>query len=191
MIDFILFASPLVFLGAFFSTAFIRTNLFSHWKKKSNYKREKVLALFLSYIVWLLFFLFISNNLLQGLGVNLGIDTQSSDHTDWGLNLIPFRTILTYHRHVSGFHYISNIWGNILITIPLGLFMPILWKKCQRFLPLLVKIFFLLLIVETIQLFTGRSADIDDILLNLLGLSIGYLLHRKIQRFFPKSTYQR
>lgn len=191
MIKFILIATPFVLLIGFFGTSFIRTNFFSFWKKKSNYSREKLLSFFTSYCFWLLFFLLISNTLLKTLGVGLGVETNLSTHPDWGINTTPFKTILTYHRYVSGLHYFTNVWGNILITIPIGALMPILWKKFQKPLTLFFSFFFILVLVETLQYFIGRSADIDDILLNLLGLFIGFSLRKKLQIFFPKHIYQR
>lgn len=191
MIHFILVASPLVLVLAFFGTALIRTNLFSQWKRRSNRRRERLLALFSSYLIWLLFFLLISNSILGGLGVKLGVDTHLKDSGVWGLNLVPFRTILTYHKHVSGFNYLSNIWGNILLIVPLGLMAPLLWKAYSKFWPLFFQGLVFLLLVETIQYKTGRSGDIDDIILNLIGLSLGYLLSKALTRVFPKKIYQR
>lgn len=123
--------------------------------------------------------------------MELGVDTQAKAEKLWGLNLVPFRTILTYHKHVTGFNYFSNIWGNVILVIPLGLLPPLLWKKYNRYLLLLAHTFLFLLLVETTQFLTGRSGDIDDVILNLVGMSLGYFLSGLLKEAFPRKMYQR
>ena len=42
--------------------------------------------------------------------------------------------------------------------------------------------------IETIQLTLGRSFDIDDIILNVLGGFVGYLLYRFSEFIFKKTS---
>lgn len=118
------------------------------------------------------------------------------------LNLIPLRTIRAFawlmrqgirHGSVTLIRIaLVNLLGNILMFIPLGFFLPLLWPKCRvfrRFLPTAAGI---ILIVETVQLFTllGRC-DIDDLILNLPGAIMGYFIYRLTtavrKRHFPPS----
>ena len=63
---------------------------------------------------------------------------------------------------------------NILLFIPLGFFIPMVYEK-MRFLHKTLWISFLITFsVEFIQFFIGRSSDIDDIITNLFGAMIGY-----------------
>jgi glycopeptide antibiotics resistance protein len=69
----------------------------------------------------------------------------------------------------------GNVVGNIVIFIPLGIYLP-LFKKDKRVLVNLLFIFIVSLFVEIIQGLLGIGAsDIDDIILNCLGGLIGIL----------------
>ncbi len=75
--------------------------------------------------------------------------------------------------------------GNIIMFIPLGFFPILLWQKCS--IPKTALIGFLsVLFIECWQLLIGRTFDIDDFLLNLIGVSFGCLLCRALQNMIPK-----
>ena len=65
--------------------------------------------------------------------------------------------------------------GNVLMLVPFGLLVPLLWDRLRGWRVLPVGLGFILMI-ELLQPLTGRSFDIDDILLNFLGVAIGALL---------------
>lgn len=68
-----------------------------------------------------------------------------------------------------------NIILNILMFVPLGILLPLIFKNCRKYwVTYLVGLFFTL-IIEVIQLISGRGIfDIDDIFNNTLGCIIGY-----------------
>lgn len=69
-----------------------------------------------------------------------------------------------------------NLIGNILIFIPLGIFLK--YFKI-RFISAFVIIIILVISIETLQYLTKRGIfDIMDIFLNSIGASIGYMLIR-------------
>jgi glycopeptide antibiotics resistance protein len=75
---------------------------------------------------------------------------------------------------LRGFAF-GNVVGNIIIFIPLGIYLPS-FKKDKRVLVNLIFIFSVSLFVETIQGLLGIGvSDIDDIILNCLGGWIGIL----------------
>lgn len=100
------------------------------------------------------------------------------------INLIPFKTIqeymnlLIYRRNVHLiYNAFINLFGNIATFIPLGFFLPCFWKKLRSLRKLLFCSGKVILIIELIQLFTLRGCcDIDDLILNLLGVFLGFLL---------------
>lgn len=99
-----------------------------------------------------------------------------------GLNLIPFKTILDYILHFRNRwprYILINIIGNLLVFMPVQyLFMKIVEDKKLKF--YLIIDFIFILIIETLQLLTGCGVfDIDDILLNLTGMTILYCFVRK------------
>ena len=187
MIYYVLKMTPVVVFVSFFSFSFLRTQLFSKQKKKSNRKRERLLLAFSTYCLWLLFFLLIDNERLEMGGVLLGIDT---DLADWKLNLVPLATIKAFWRYGSFTGMFLNIFGNILIAVPLGFLTPVLFRRLNDRKSTLLLYGGLFLLVETLQYFMGRSADIDDWLLNMLGVFLGEVLSRK-QQAFPPTIYRR
>ena len=85
----------------------------------------------------------------------------------------------------------SWVWammlGNVLMLIPFGFLAPLLWEKLRWWRVLPAGLGFILAI-ELLQPLIGRSFDIDDIVLNFLGIIIGALLSALIQALLPKQT---
>jgi glycopeptide antibiotics resistance protein len=93
-------------------------------------------------------------------------------------NFIPFQEMLRYD--FGSRLFIKNVLGNMLLFIPYGFFMAYYLKLKKPY-----SIFILSLIVsctiEFTQLLIGRVFDVDDILLNLIGGMIGYLLFKLLE----------
>lgn len=104
-----------------------------------------------------------------------------------GINLMPFRTIGTYFEwHMGVDHFLVNILGNIVMFAPWGLGLPLLWKRNQKVWRILLYAALLPLFIETVQLFIGRSVDVDDIILNFLGGCLGGLLYAVLRKWKPE-----
>ena len=118
------------------------------------------------------------------------------------VELTPLHTtwlfISSWWRGLISWEYMAmQIFGNILMTVPFGIMMPFLYKdKIKTFyisvallFPLLIEWFQLLLGILTRTMY--RTFDVDDILLNFLGVIIGYgiycLIPKKIKEFFCSS----
>ncbi|WKY46831.1 VanZ family protein [Eubacteriaceae bacterium ES3] len=73
-----------------------------------------------------------------------------------------------------------NLFGNILLFVPLGLLYPLSRKKKVGFLEIFLVCLGTTALIEVIQFLflTSRRADIDDIILNLIGGLIGYLIYK-------------
>ncbi|MCM3628599.1 VanZ family protein [Paenibacillus glycanilyticus] len=95
----------------------------------------------------------------------------------YNYNIIPFHTIksLIYNRDAYNTDaWVKNLFGNIVLFIPLGVFIPVLNRRMLHPVRCLTVIILLLLLVELIQLVTRvGSFDIDDIILNTSGAIIG------------------
>ncbi len=98
----------------------------------------------------------------------------TSESARSGLNLIPFTEILRYKFGSSMFFY--NVIGNILIFIPFGYFVS-RYIKAQKITPIFIITLITSLTVELVQLQIGRAFDIDDIILNVTGSLIGFLIY--------------
>ena len=100
------------------------------------------------------------------------------------ISLIPFHTIRNYWKVVCRaefdslfFHCVINLAGNVVLFLPIGYFLPRLWVPMRKFFPFLLTCTFSVCLVELLQLLSllGRM-DIDDLILNLFGMLLGYLL---------------
>ncbi|MDO5037859.1 MAG: VanZ family protein [Tissierellia bacterium] len=192
MVSFIIKFALLIFIPSFFLTAFIRTQFFGKHKRKSSPKREYLFLILVAYLASLLFFLLVPNSVLMGQGIHLtGLETGPLLKVSGGHNFRPFKTIQSYLRHVSGLHLVTNLLGNILIFSPLGFLLPLLWKKMDQ--PLRLFRIFLVssCLIEIAQSFIGRSSDIDDIILNVLGGLLGFCLYRFLAPLFSLKKFQR
>lgn len=67
---------------------------------------------------------------------------------------------------------------NVVLFVPLGLLVPIIWKKMNKLSNLLATGFLFTILIEASQLLNNRRTDIDDILLNVLGAVVGFGLFR-------------
>lgn len=91
------------------------------------------------------------------------------------LNLIPLSWL--FEPYTMGVpRMLEQLALNIVMFVPLGLLLPVALPSLRRFRRTAAVCLAITLAIETLQYFTGRSADIDDVLLNLLGGMLGYAL---------------
>lgn len=112
--------------------------------------------------------------------------TNVETNTSGGYNLIPFTEITRYEIGSKLFMY--NVIGNIVIFIPFGYFVSG-YIKASKVSHILAVSIISSLTVEVVQLQIGRSFDIDDIILNVCGAIIGFLLYIglcAIKKHLPK-----
>ncbi len=74
---------------------------------------------------------------------------------------------------------IKNLLGNFVLFLPMGIFLPILFKRLSIFKKYIITIILVLLLIEIIQaIIRLGSFDIDDLLLNLLGAILGFSIYK-------------
>ena len=151
------------------------------WRKWS--KREAVLAVFVLFMVGLMV-LTVGPPYRQIYG-GLG-GAVSRIRKGEGINLVPFRSIIGYFEHYVRGYFEVNFIGNILLFIPWGFGLVLLWKRQQRISSVILCALGLTLFIETVQLFIGRSVDVDDIILNFLGSCLGAVLYFLLRKLSPK-----
>lgn len=133
-------------------------------------------AIFLCYSILMLWLLF---------GQRMG-DAANAPYMEQltaNMNLEPFRTIRNYlsvaqwTRDPGLFrHIVINLVGNVVMFIPLGFFLPLNWQRLRSFPGMIASVFLLVTGIEIVQLVTLLgSLDVDDLILNLFGASVGYL----------------
>lgn len=103
-----------------------------------------------------------------------------------GINLVPFRTMGSFFQRFSGDIFRVNIVGNIVMFVPWGFGLPLLWKRRQRVRSVLLSSAALPFCIESCQLFIGRSVDIDDLILNFAGGCLGAGMYFAVRKWFPE-----
>lgn len=136
--------------------------------KKNRRWRLLGKILFILYIAFIVYFLLFSD--LYG---------RSKMTQGYRYNLVLFQEIKrfwNYREQVGEYAMLTNLFGNVLIFMPFGFFMPMASKYRSLFTTLFYS-FGLSLCVETFQLLTKvGSFDVDDLLLNTAGGVAGYLI---------------
>ena len=112
--------------------------------------------------------------------------TSSDISAHGGFNYILFTEIFRYE--IGSKLFILNVAGNIILFVPFGYFIAD-YLKSNKILPILGISFVTSLCIELVQLYIGRSFDVDDILLNCIGGILGFVLNRflnKVNDHLPK-----
>lgn len=106
---------------------------------------------------------------LAGIFSVTGLPNIRNCSIDLTVNYIPMVDVLD-----SPMQYLLNI----LMFVPIGFLLPLLWKRYGDWKHLLGFGGLFTLFIEIAQVFTFRATDIDDLISNLLGAGIGFLLVR-------------
>lgn len=152
--------------------------------KKDRSRREKTLRfvffLYCAVMLWLLFDR--PGGWIDGLNYE--------EHLRHNVNLVPFLTIGNYLNVVLNrtndavfMHCLINLLGNVLLFIPAGYLLPTLWKRQRNFFRFFATCLGVMFLVETLQLFTLLGCfDVDDLILNLFGMSLGFLIYHLFKK---------
>ena len=112
--------------------------------------------------------------------------TNTEMNASSGINIVPFTEILRYE--VGSTQFYVNVIGNILVFLPFGYFVSS-YIKATKVSHILLVTLITSFTIEFVQHYIGRSFDIDDILLNVIGSIIGFLLYigfTAIKKHLPK-----
>jgi len=96
---------------------------------------------------------------------------------DWHgrFNLVPFASIIQLIRDTPIETATENIGGNLILFVPLGVLLPLLFTRLRSLPALLWRAAVVSLSIEIAQLLTGaRAVDIDDVILNTSGAALGF-----------------
>ena len=91
-----------------------------------------------------------------------------------GVNIIPFKEIFRYD--IGSHKFFRNVMGNIMLFIPFGFLSSYLLKNRKLGVVTILTII-ASLTIEVVQYYIGRVFDIDDIILNLVGGIVGFLIY--------------
>lgn len=115
------------------------------------------------------------------------------------VNLVPGETIELYLSSNLGRVAWQNLFGNLLLLVPLGALGPLAWRKLDCWKRVIGAGLSISVSIELLQFakrffdMTGmtRSVDIDDVILNTAGVALGYcafLLVRGVGRLLGRAS---
>lgn len=150
----------LVYYPAAVLIGFLSTMIFVYVHKKQHWKlgraRTVVTFLFLTYVVMLLSITYFSREA----GSRIGVD---------------FRLFGTWGEWSQAKAYFLE---NILLFIPFGCFLPIVWKRTKNILLMFFVSGLLSCSIESAQYFTKRGyCQLDDVVTNISGALIGWFIY--------------
>jgi glycopeptide antibiotics resistance protein len=92
-------------------------------------------------------------------------------------NFIPFRTFAIYLANGDSPFWVRQFVGNLFLLLPVGLLGPMVVPALNGWLRVFVVAFAMSLAIEVAQLgIPNRSADVDDVMLNVAGAMLGYAI---------------
>ena len=118
------------------------------------------------------------------------------DMMDMLVNLQPLKTIRAYLYVLQNREEVYllriaafNLFGNVVLFIPYGIFLPYLFRRMRALWKVMVAGVVTIVCVELLQIATLRgSCDVDDLILNMMGILIGYIVFRIAHLRCPKHT---
>jgi len=142
------------------------------WKQRTGFSMVTQASFFV-YVFMVLtltgYFILFREVSTHGWWNNMAWRVQHRDH----VNLTPFEVFRIYR--ISD----KQIVGNFIMLLPLGIYLPFLYRRINNFLFVFLTCLFTSISIEVLQLATRfRSADVDDVILNTSGAVVGYLLFR-------------
>lgn len=165
----------------FISAVWILVRLFFALKNRTfSIKRELQLLMVYVCIVVVARFVFFALHHVNG-----QIDTLKMDFSKIGpdsVNLKPFTFISDFYEGSR-----VNVIGNIAMFIPVGIVWPVCFKKLDNVLKVVLAGFGYSLLIELVQLlFYERHSDVDDLILNTLGMTIGAIIYFVVRLIVKK-----
>lgn len=170
----------LIFYGYEFASSFVPFlivfMIFMHTYKQQNENLSKfnylIRIIFSCYLIGV--WHFTSTGTLYDL-IHYSIEIKAEQ-----FNLIPFS------NNIDIIGYLLNV----ILLFPLGIFIPMIWKRTDKLVCLTGIGFAVSLLIEVSQLLNNRHPDIDDLLLNTLGAVIGWIIYKLLSQFIKDRFVQ-
>lgn len=148
-------------------------------EKRKKYLSAALLGLYAGLMLFLLFF-----------RTRADAEVPYLDRLPMHINLRPLRTIRMYLRLLNGHRAglmriaVINLAGNVLMFIPLGFLLPLVFRGLRKWYRTVLTAAGIVAAVELLQmLFLVGACDVDDLILNLMGTAIGFGLYAALRRF--------
>lgn len=80
---------------------------------------------------------------------------------------------------------LKNSILNVLLFVPLGFLLPVLWKRYRARKATVLFGFGMSLAIELLQILTFRATDVNDLITNVLGTFLGFTMADVIMKKIP------
>ena len=164
-------------------------------------QRMKTIRVFfkLTLIIYLitLLWLSIANGVFQRKEFNMvGSFDEYVDRLSYLFNVMPGETIRANLENINidMKNCLLNTLGNIGLFIPLGILFPCCFKSQRKYYTFALNLLLIIIFIELLQILTSTGKfDIDDIILNFIGGTIGFFITaiRPIKKYIEKTNYKR
>lgn len=148
-------------------------------RKKITFLRQAAYFLFAVCIIVIL-----AATVLETITFNI-MDGKGIFAAERSFNIIPFK-LFTENWLMGERKKLTQIIANIVMFAPLGCIFPIIFVKTRKLWKTTIYMALFSFFIEFIQYFIGRSADIDDLMLNTIGGMLGYFVFYIFSRLFHK-----
>ena len=149
-----------------------------------NYKKEILYLIFVCYIVGLFNLVLVPRNFWNTIWHNIFYNLNENPFEgifDFSYNFIPTIYKIIIGEYTLGSWVKTMIVGNLLMFIPMGILLSLCFKNINK--KNMFKYAILIpLTIEVLQLVVGRSFDIDDLVMNFLGIVIGYFIVELVKK---------
>ena len=169
---------PFIFLEIVFTAIWI-INRIRIWisQKQIDWKQEAVLLLMYINLAVIIRFTFFPMSKVDGHIQPLVFDIATV--FPFRINLIPLVNLFDYD---SKRDLLLNVIGNTAMFIPSGIVLPIVYKRLNTSWKVILAGAGISLCIEIIQLpFSVRATDIDDLILNTIGVIVGCGIYTLVQ----------
>ena len=159
----------------------IRFLMLRKTSRKFNLYHEITLLIFVIFIVGLA-----SQTVIPKIELGINGNINILKNGTHGINLLPLKVLFETYREVfinlNINYFIINFLGNIIMFMPIGFFIPLLWEIPDK--KIIIVGFLFSLFIEVCQLFLNRGTDVDDLILNTLGTILGLLVYKFLYKKF-------
>ena len=146
-------------------------------QKHIDWKREAVLLLMYINLAVIIRFVFFPMDKVDGQVQPLIFDIATV--YPFRVNLVPLVNLFDYDNKRN---LLLNVIGNAAMFIPSGIVLPIIYKRLDSFIKVILAGGGISLCIEMMQLpFSVRASDIDDLILNTAGVMLGYGIYALVR----------
>ena len=80
---------------------------------------------------------------------------------------------------------------NVILFIPLGIFLPLLYKKYDKIGKVVLIGFLISVSIEIVQMFGCGATDINDLITNTVGACLGFCIYKVLRKIIPELWFEK